>query len=64
MKSIFLSKTVWFNIITSILLVIALPQFISVIPAVALPYIALIAAVGNVILRVFYTSQPTTLNIG
>jgi hypothetical protein len=60
MKSIFESKTVWLNIIAFILLVLALPQFISVIPAVWIPYIALITAVLNGILRIFFTSQPIT----
>jgi hypothetical protein len=59
-KSIFASKTVWLNVIAFVLLVLALPQFISVIPVSWIPYIALIAAVLNGILRIFFTSQPVT----
>ena len=54
------SKTVWFNIVVFIGLVLALPQFISVIPPIGLPWISLLAAVGNLILRVWFTTQPVS----
>jgi hypothetical protein len=60
MKSILSSKTVWLNIIAFVLLVLALPQFISIIPASTIPYTALLAAILNGILRIFFTSQPIT----
>jgi hypothetical protein len=60
MKSIFASKTMWLNAIAFVLLVLALPQFISVVPAAWIPYIALITAVLNGILRLWYTNQPIT----
>ena len=63
MKSILQSKTVYFNIITFVLLVLAMPEFISIIPVSWLQPIAFTAAIGNLILRVFFTSQPTALNI-
>jgi hypothetical protein len=63
MKALHLSKTVWFNIITFILLVLAMPEFISIIPSSWLGPIAFAAGIGNLMLRVFFTSQPTSLNL-
>ena len=63
MIKVFSSKTVWFNIITAVCLVFALPEFISVLPATAIPYITLAGAIGNMILRIFYTKKPTTLTV-
>ena len=60
LKRIWDSKTVWFNVITIILAVIALPEFVSIISPSLLPYIALVNSVGNLLLRVFFTSQPVT----
>lgn len=50
-KKWYLSKTLWFNIISGIVALLALPEFISLITEDALPYIALITALGNMILR-------------
>lgn len=58
MKNLFASKTVWFNVITFILAMISLPDFISLLPVTALPYIAVAGSIGNYILRVYFTSQP------
>ena len=60
MKPILQSKTVWFNLITFVLALIALPSFISILPASIIPDIAIINSIGNLILRVFFTSQPIT----
>lgn len=60
MKSILSSKIVWFNILSLILVVIALPEFISVIPESAIKYIALINPIVNYILRTFFTNSPIT----
>lgn len=57
-KTIFESKTVWLNVITFALAVVALPEFISLLPLDALPYIALLNSLGNIILRVYFTTQP------
>jgi hypothetical protein len=57
-KSIFQSKTVWFNLISLALAIIALPEFISLLPQGSLPFIALINSIGNLILRVYFTSEP------
>lgn len=54
------SKTLWFNIITFTLAVLALTQFQGIIPASWLTYIAFATAIGNLILRMFFTSGPVT----
>lgn len=50
-KPFFLSKTEWLNIIALVLAVLAIPEFVAVVPTAWLPYIALLTAVGNMILR-------------
>jgi hypothetical protein len=45
-----------FNVITGILGVIAIPQFISVLPSSVLTYVAVINPVGNWILRTYFTT--------
>ena len=57
MKPFYLSKTLWFNLITVIITIIALPEVTHLIPTAGIPYIGLINAVGNAILRI-YTTQP------
>jgi hypothetical protein len=57
MKSLENSKTVWFNIIVLIVAMLALPEFISVIPGSWIPFTVLIGGFGNLILRIFYTSE-------
>lgn len=59
-KSAILSKTVWLNIISFVLVLVSLPEFISVLPVVAIQYIALIAAVLNLALRIFFNNPPIT----
>ena len=59
-KNLFASKTVWLNTIAFVLLVLALPQFISVVPASWINYIALVTAVLNGVLRIWFTAQPIT----
>jgi hypothetical protein len=57
-KNWYQSKTVWFNIIVFIVGFGALPQFVAVLPVSWLPYVVLVGAVGNYILRVWFTSTP------
>ena len=52
------SKTFWLNLISSVLVILALPEFVSLLPVEAIRYIALITTVGNVVLRMFFTTQP------
>lgn len=56
------SKTVWFNIVTGILALLAFPQLISIIPAAAEPYIAILNALGNYVLRVYFTNTAIGTN--
>ena len=51
-KPIYASKTLWFNIVTGILAIA------SVVPH---PITAGITAVGNIVLRVWFTEQPIKL---
>ncbi len=60
MKTILSSKTVWFNGILFVIGLLALPELVHVLPASVLPYDILGGAVGNLILRIFFTSQPLT----
>lgn len=56
-KSILGSKTVWFNVITFVLIVLSLPEFKSVIPVDHVQSIGLIASILNVVIRIFFTSE-------
>ena len=55
MKNIIASKTVWLNIITLVLAILALPEFISVLPVSILPFIVLLSGVLNLVLRIYFT---------
>ena len=52
------SKTVWLNLITAILAILAVPEVSTLIPPEWFKYIAAINIIGNIILRVFFTTQP------
>lgn len=58
MKTVFSSKTVWFNIVVFAVALLAAPEFLKVLPEALLKYDVLGGAVGNLILRVWFTSQP------
>lgn len=45
------SKTMWLNAITLVLAILSLPEIVAVLPVVWLPILAIINAVGNLILR-------------
>jgi hypothetical protein len=50
-KKWYTSKTFWFNIITAILAILAMPEVLAIIPVEYLKYIAAIGVIGNIILR-------------
>jgi hypothetical protein len=56
MKAWFESKTVWFNIITGIIAVLALPTVLQVVPTAWMPAIGIVDSIGNWVLRVYFTS--------
>lgn len=51
-KSIFESKTVWFNVITGI---------VSIAAAIPPPFGAIVLTVGNLVLRIWFTEKPVVL---
>ena len=51
------SKTMWFNLITAVLAMLSLKEITTLMPQTFLPNLAVINAVGNLILRVL-TNQP------
>ena len=58
MKSQNKSKVVWLNVITFILFVIDVVSQQSIIPVDYVPYIVIIVAIMNYILRVYFTREP------
>jgi hypothetical protein len=50
-KAWYASKTVWFNVIATVLDILSLTQFGDVIPHAWAPYIALAQGAGNIVLR-------------
>ena len=50
-KKWYLSKTEWFNVVTILVGIAALPEFLSILPEAWLPYIVFVNAAGNMYLR-------------
>ena len=59
MKSVWASKTLWFNVVTAL---VAIASLTDVLPKNILPVAGIIAAIGNIILRVFFTTQAVGIN--
>lgn len=57
-KSLWKSKTFWFNAITGFVSVVGTVQ--AIIPPPAMPYVAGVVAIGNVVLRLI-TNQPVKI---
>lgn len=60
MQKILASKTVWLNIVVFIIALLALPEFVRVLPPSWLPYDILGGSAANLILRIFFTANPVT----
>lgn len=56
-KPIWQSKTVYFNVLMTVIGVATALESMPTFQAYA-PYFAIILAIGNVILRVWFTTQP------
>lgn len=61
-KPFWRSKTIIFNILMTIVEVTALLQQTPVVPEDLMPYVVAAHGIGNVIIRVFFTTKPLTLN--
>jgi len=61
MKNVFQSKTVWFNIVVTIVGIVTAFQSIPIFEAYS-GWLVGILAVGNVILRVWFTTLPVSLD--
>lgn len=57
-KSSFVSKTHIFNVLSMIVVILALPEFISLVPSAALPFIAALNPIINLIIRQYGTVRP------
>lgn len=55
MTKIYKSKTVWFNIIMLMVGILAMPEFVAILPPIYLQYAVFASAIGNYVLRVFFT---------
>ena len=56
-RSIWQTKTVWFNVISAALLIVALPEFAALIPELWIKYVVFAQAAGNIVLR-YITTEP------
>ena len=54
-KSLVVSKTFWVNLIATVLAVLSLFQDSPLVPVEFLPWVALVAGVLNLVLRIWFT---------
>ena len=60
-KKWYYSKTVWFNVVLTLVDIIALASDLHIGGETAVLYLAFAQGIGNVILRVWFTEKPVTL---
>lgn len=56
MKAWYQSKTLWFNLLTGILFLVNLITGQNLIPATFAPYVVILVAIVNYILRTYFTN--------
>lgn len=61
-KPIYLSKTVWLNVITTLIAVLTLMTEGNLVPPEYVPWILMVVGILNVILRVWFTEEPIKRN--
>ena len=54
------SKTVWFNILSTFLVILSIPELAQILPEAWLPWLGLFVALGNIYLR-FVSNKEITL---
>lgn len=59
-KSVFSSATVWFNVISALAVILALPELINIIGPNGAKYVAFAVAAVNIVLR-FWTVRPVAV---
>lgn len=65
MQPWYLSKTVWFNAITTLVAILTLiPQVAGVLPDEYLKYVLLAVGALNVVLRIWFTDNAVTKPLG
>jgi len=57
-KPLLVSKTFWVNLIGTLISILALVQDSPLVPPEALPWVALVVGVLNLVLRIWFTDAP------
>lgn len=57
-KSLVMSKTVWLNLITTVVAFLTLLQDNPLVPPEAQPYVLLVVGILNLVLRIWFTDTP------
>jgi hypothetical protein len=60
MKSLFITKTFWYNVLSALGLILALPELTSLVGVNGLRYVVLLGAIINVLLR-WMTTEPVRI---